>query len=45
MKQFTEEELGSIKAIRELIGEDIDHYEALEVYEEIMEQLGAIKAR
>lgn len=33
---FTGDQLETIEVIRGLVGENIDEYEALEVYEEIM---------
>lgn len=36
MKKFNQEELEMIVAIRGLVGEEVDEYEALEVYEEII---------
>lgn len=36
MKKFNQEELEMIAAIRSLVGEEVDEYEALEAYEEIM---------
>lgn len=37
MKKLTDEQLECVIIIRELIGEDVDEYDALETYEEMME--------
>lgn len=36
MKKFNKEELEMIAAIRSLVGEQVDEYEALETYEEMV---------
>ena len=36
MKKFNQEELEIIAAIRSLIGEEVDEYEALEAYDEMI---------